>query len=205
MNKSKYKDLINQNSDYIFPDLENKIKCPLCQKSFLNIHRTIHKLPDNEEILILLMECPTCAYKNRDIIPLVTAFKPAKWTLYIEDGDLTPKIFRGPEAYISIPELDIKLEPGTIANYLITNVEGLLDRMLNWSKFLLLEFQSKDLNKEKKSAELIKVENTIKMLNECITGKRKFHIILEDKFGGSYISIPSNKKKNLKFEEYNEK
>jgi len=192
----------NIKSNYIFPNIDEQVPCPLCQESNLNINRTIHKLPDGEEILILLMQCNKCTYKNRDIIILNSSFKPGKWSLYIDDGDLTPKIFRGPYGIISIPELDITLEPSTITNYMITNIEGLINRLIKYSKFLLeqLLIENKEnnlINNEK----INKTKNIIQMLQECLQGKIKFHVILEDNFGGSYISVPLNKSKNLKFEE----
>ncbi|MHA1728941.1 MAG: hypothetical protein ACTSWY_09435, partial [Promethearchaeota archaeon] len=52
--------------DYELPEIEGEIKCPSCDSGTIEMKRTIHKLPDGDEILILLMECNNCTFKQND-------------------------------------------------------------------------------------------------------------------------------------------
>ena len=177
---------------YSLPEIQT-ITCPRCKEGTIEMNRTLHKLPDGEEILILLMECNSCAFSRSDVIPLASAFQAGIYTLEIDDGDLTAKIFRSPSGIISLPEADFEIEPGQAAEYLITNVEGILNRMIRWSKVMLSQYDVKKLEHKK-------IESTIKILTECITGSRKFRLILKDNVGGSYISTAN--KESLHFEPF---
>ncbi len=175
---------------YSLPEIQTII-CPRCKKGTIEMNRTLHKLPDGEEILILLMECNSCAFSRSDVIPLASAFQAGTYTLQINDGDLTAKIFRSPSGIISLPEADFEIEPGQAAEYMITNVEGILNRMIRWSKVMLKQY-------EENESEYKKVDSTIKILTKCVTGSRKFHLILSDSVGGSYISTTN--KESLQFD-----
>ncbi|MCP4761660.1 MAG: ZPR1 zinc finger domain-containing protein [archaeon] len=185
---------------YELPEITGEINCPLCSDGRVKMNRTIHTLPDGEEILILLLECNKCSFLSRDIITLNTTFGPGKYTLKIDDGDLTPKIFRSPGGYFYLPEADFEIEPGNIAGYMITNVEGLLMRMIKWTEYMKKSYEEEENSSKAKSNELNKTSKVLKFLNECFSGKQVFHIILDDKDGGSYIS--TQKTDSLKFEPY---
>jgi ZPR1-related zinc finger protein len=164
---------------YSLPELQ-EVKCPRCKNGIIKVNRTLHQLPDKEEILILLLECDSCTFSRSDVIPLHSAFQPGIYTLYITDGDLTAKIFRSPTGIITLPEADFEIEPGSAAEYLITNVEGILNRMIQWSKVMLGQYH--EAEKEYK-----KIQSTLNILTECVNGSKNFHLILTDKEGGSYV------------------
>ena len=174
---------------YSLPKLQ-EVTCPNCKEGTIRVNRTLHRLPDKEEILILLMECEKCSFSRSDVIPLSTAFQSGTYILKIRDGDLTAKIFRSPTGIISLPEADFDIEPGRSAEYLITNVEGILNRMIKWTTFMLDQYT-------KKETEYKKVQETLDILTKCLNGSMDFTLILTDKGGGSYIS-PSEEK-NLHF------
>ena len=164
---------------YSLPDLQ-EVKCPRCETGTIEVNRTLHQLPDKEEILILLMECNSCSFSRNDVIPLHSAFQPGIYTLHITDGDLTAKIFRSPTGVITLPEADFEIEPGSAAEYLITNVEGILNRMIQWSKVMLKQYSEHE-------QEYQKIQSTLNILMECLDGTKNFHLILSDKEGGSYV------------------
>ncbi len=164
---------------YSLPELQ-EVKCPLCKTGTVKVNRTLHTLPDEEEILILLMECESCSFSRNDVIPLHSAFQPAIYTLHITDGDLTGKIFRSPTGIITLPEADFEIEPGSAAEYLITNVEGILNRMMRWAKLMLSQYTEDE-------QEYQKVQSTLNTLTECLNGAKEFHLSLTDKEGGSYV------------------
>ncbi|MHA1728258.1 MAG: hypothetical protein ACTSWY_05960, partial [Promethearchaeota archaeon] len=140
------------------------------------------------------MECNNCTFKQNDIISLNTSFGPGTYTLTIDNGDLTPKIFRGPNGHIFLPEAEFEIEHGDITDYLITNVEGILKRMIHWAEYMKSGCEKKNQSKFQKVTEVLGI------LNECLTKKRLFHIILKDTSGSSYISC--QKEEMLKFEAY---
>lgn len=191
MNKEKSSQDQNSNGDYILPDITDKIQCPICQDGTLKLNRIVHKLPDGEEILIVLMECDKCTYQDRDVITLNTSFAPGTYNLEIKDGDLNHKIFRGPGGFISIPEAEIDLEPGNTSRYMVTNIEGLINRMIEWTEYL-------QNNTEKTNISAIKrIDEVLQILKEIKEGKKAFHIILKDEIGGSYVSASSLEKKEI--------
>ncbi|TFG20295.1 MAG: ZPR1 zinc finger domain-containing protein [Promethearchaeota archaeon] len=168
---------------YSLPKLQ-EVTCPHCKKGIIKVNRTLHTLPDKEEILIMLLECESCKFSRSDVIPLSSAFQPGIYTIHVTGGDLTAKIFRSPTGVILLPEADFEIEPGRSAEYLITNIEGILNRMIQWSKFMLKDFKEQENQYQK-------IQKTLEILTRCRNGTMDFTIILVDKEGGSYI-IPSN-------------
>ncbi len=175
---------------YSLPNLQD-VTCPHCKKGIIKVNRTLHTLPDKEEILILLLECESCKFSRSDVIPLSSAFQPGIYTIHVTGGDLTAKIFRSPTGVISLPEADFEIEPGRSAEYLITNIEGILNRMIQWSKFMLKDYAEQEQQYQK-------IQKTLEILTKCRNGTIDFTIILTDKGGGSYV-IPSSES-SLTFE-----
>jgi ZPR1 zinc finger protein len=182
--------LKREDGQYELPHAPNQIECPNCHKGYMKFTRTIYKLPDGEDILILLIECPKCENSQRDVIPLKYAFKPGIFELIVDDGDLTHKILRNASGTLSIPEFNIEIERGPAAQFMLTNLEGILLSMKQFTEYLIrnVDGQEKEI-----------AEATLKGVTGALDGKGKFTVILEDLKGGSYI-IPSNPEK-LKFTE----
>lgn len=197
MSKNNEKD--KEDGNYDFPELKQEIPCPICKEGVIKINRTVHTLPDGEDILILLMQCDSCNYQSRDVISLRSAFKPGIWTLKIMDGDLSHKIFRGPEGIIHLPEADFEIEPGTQSGYMVTTVEGILERMIKWTGYLIKTYKE---NPGQYHDELEKAVDTLNKLNLCKQGRLTFSLMIEDKAGGSYISCFEEKDADLSFEEF---
>ena len=175
---------------YSLPELQ-EVMCPHCKKGIIKVNRTLHTLPDKEEILIMLLECESCSFSRSDVIPLSSAFQPGIYTIHVTDGDLTAKIFRSPTGIISVPEADFVIEPGRSAEYMITNIEGILNRMIKWTKFMLTDY-------EEHEKEYQKVQKTLDILTKCKNGIMDFTIILTDKGGGSYVT--ASNESTLSFE-----
>ncbi len=177
---------------YELPEITELISCPSCKEGKVQLTRTVHKLPDGEDILILLMECDNCSFQQNDVLTLDTSFKAGTWDLFVEnEEDLTQKIFRSPDGHIYLPEANFEIEPGSNSGYLITNVEGIINRMIHWANYMMDSYSSEEENEKKITSE------TIATLKNCLSGKQSFHIIMKDTTGGSYIS--SSKKKILNF------
>lgn len=160
--------------------LAQEIPCPQCGKGRITITKTIYKFPrTNEHTCFLLFRCDRCDYRQNDVIPLDTEFRPGTFTLTVRPGDLTAKIFRSATAAISIPELDVEIEPGPAAAFMLTNVEGVLARLQQFARLLLPDCEDPG-----------KVERTLAAIQDILEGKRGVTLILQDLEGGSYIAPP---------------
>jgi zinc finger protein len=187
---------IQNNLGYELPEISKEIPCPICKCGKISINRTPHTLPDNEEILIVLIDCDSCGWESRDIITINTRFGPGTYTCYITNGDLTHKIFKGPSGNILIPEADFEIEPGTAGTYTVTNLEGIFERAITWTEYMLNIF------KQDKRPETKKVEETLAILQKMNAGEMPFHFILKDEVGGSYIAPSIGSKVDLRFEPF---
>ena len=118
---------------------------------------------------------------------MYSAFKPGEYRLKVDDADFTHKIFRGTSGDIQIPEIGVNIERGPAAEYILTNVEGILLSIQGQIKFLL-----KNLRPETKQWENASIAQA--KLTACLSGEIPFTVILRDTMGGSYIS-PNNKEK----------
>jgi len=179
--------LARKDGHYELPDINDKIECPGCDTGIINLKRTIYRLPDGEDVIIMNMECPKCGFKKNDLVSLQTSFKPGEYHLTVDDGDFTHKIFRGSSGDIEIPEIGIIIERGPAASYMMTNIEGILLAMQEQVQYFLRVHPSDTIEYENAQETLKKIEN-------AMNNQMPFTLILRDDIGGSYVS-PSKKEK----------
>ncbi|MHA1819277.1 MAG: ZPR1 zinc finger domain-containing protein [Promethearchaeota archaeon] len=179
--------------NYDLPELPDNILCPICKKGNLKFQRTLYTLPDGEEILIFVTSCSNkdCGYMNRDIITLNTKFRPGRYILKVKNGDLSHKIFRGPNAKIILPEADFEIEPGTASSYIITNIEGIIDRMINWTQYMIKNRMENEMG----LVNIKKMKDVLNILMKIKNKEMNFTLILEDPIGGSYIILSDESSK----------
>ncbi|MHA1734485.1 MAG: ZPR1 zinc finger domain-containing protein [Promethearchaeota archaeon] len=169
-------------------DLARPISCPSCQEGNVSITKTIYKFPRTEETMcFLLFECNKCSFRKNDTVPLETEFGAGIFSLKVLPGDLTAKIFRSPHATVRIPELGVDIEPGPSAEFMLTNVEGLLERVAGATR--VLSDGSRDPGR---------VRAVLDAIAGMLAGKRGLTVIIEDPEGGSYIAPPSPELLNFK-------
>ena len=179
--------MVRKDGEYKLPDLQHEVACPSCENGVLSINRIIYHLPDGDDIIIMTMECPRCQFRRNDMIPLKSAFKPGKFILTVDDGDLDHKIFRGMSGNLEIPEVGVSIERGPAASFVINNLEGLLIMMRNQVEFYLTTISPA-------TPEWQAAAQSLDRLNGCLARERPFTLILEDPNGGSYI-VPSKPEK----------
>ncbi len=168
----------------------SQILCPRCKKGRIILEQTSYKLPKQDEtVLLMLVKCTNCNLLIRDVLPLETKIKPGTYTYRVIDGDLTAKVFRSPTGYLEIPEYGIEVEPGPEAEFIVTNIEGILERAISATKFLY------DANPDN-----VVARDLLPVLDEARQGKHEFTVILRDKTGGSCITHDDPSK--IIFEEY---
>ncbi|UYP46133.1 hypothetical protein NEF87_002418 [Candidatus Lokiarchaeum ossiferum] len=169
---------------YELPEITDDLSCPVCGKKTLKMSRTLYKLPDGDDIFILLLECNECNYRKTDMISMFTAFQPGEYRLCVDDGDLTHKIFRGATGNLDIEEIGVSIERGPAANFDFTNIEGILLKIEEKLKFFL---ETNPID----SIEWKNCNESIKRLRKCMAGEMVFNVVLKDTDGGSYITPTS--------------
>jgi len=166
-------------------------KCPFCGAVSLSIRELDHTIPHFNEVL-LVWHCSNCGYKHVDIFSLKHG-EPKRFILKVSSPkDLYAKVIRSKNCTIKIPELGVIIEPGPAAHGFITNVEGVIERVIeNFKRMIILyDYDEKDFEKISEKFLLAK------------QGKLSFTLVLEDPTGMSAI-IPSYDSQEIIVEKLN--
>ena len=170
--------------------IEIKEKCPFCNRNSLIIREYECEMPYVGRIFIISTVCEECGYVHKSVYPLEEK-EACKIEYVIEDEeDLKVRVVKSSTARIIIPEIGATVDPGPASQTIITNVEGILDRIKE-ALLILIEWAEKSEEK-KRGLEVLKV------LNEALEGKRKLTLIIEDPRGVSCIIPPEERKYKLK-------
>ncbi|RLI06093.1 hypothetical protein DRO26_00185 [Candidatus Bathyarchaeota archaeon] len=160
-----------------------KTGCPVCGNPEITINQVSQDIPHFGPAIILSILCPSCGFKDNDVI-LVKTQEPKTYSLKVETlEDLKAKIVRSSTCLVKIPELGVEIKPGPASQGFITNVEGLLERVEEALKALTM-----DKNVRNKCSEFF---FKLQLAKE---GKKSFTVILKDPSGNSAI-IPSQEGK----------
>jgi zinc finger protein len=165
------------------PVQELETPCPVCSSEGLNRSCTL-SIPFFKEIIITAFNCDNCGYRNGEVmVGGETSRYGRKITLHAEDRkDLNREVLKSELSGIEIPELEIKLVPGTLGGK-FTTVEGLVNDIY---KQLSQEnpFADGDSAVSRSSDHF---KNILEQLKLCIDGKRPFTLILDDPLSNSFI------------------
>lgn len=87
-------------------------------------------IPYFKEIIIMAYSCDVCGHKSTEIKQGGgISEKATKITFSVHNvTDMNRDIFKSDTCFVSIPELDIELQPGTLGS-VYTTVEGLMVKM----------------------------------------------------------------------------
>jgi len=103
--------------------------CPYCNTEIEYLYQT-ENIPYFSDILIISAICPSCGYRYVDTQLLKNA-DPVRYELAVETPeDLNVRVVRSMTAHLEIPELGVRIDPGPACEGFVTNVEGVLDRIL---------------------------------------------------------------------------
>lgn len=155
-----------------------RTQCPLCHKEIImNWERD--DIPYFGEVMYITA-CCDCSFRFTDTMILAQK-EPVHYELVIEGPeDLYAKVVRSTSGTIKVPELGITVEPGSTSESYITNIEGLLDRILG-----VVVSATKWVSEEPEKYEHgLRLQ---KMIHEAVDGKRKLTVIIEDPLGNSAI------------------
>jgi zinc finger protein len=109
-------------------------------------------------------------------------------------GDLNSRVVRSTSGTIRIPELGIDVEPGSISESYITNVEGVLDRILN----VVMTATNWSVEEPEKHSLGLDIQQA---LRDAMDGKKELTLIIEDPLGNSAIISEKAKCRQLTPEE----
>lgn len=157
---------------------ETKISCPLCQRDLI-MHWQRDNIPYFGEVMYISAKCE-CSFRFADTM-ILSSKEPMRYEMLVETPeDLSTRVIRSTSGTIRIPEMGIVVEPGTVSESYITNIEGVLQRvqsvLLTASRWV-----QEDEEKFSRSQELLC------MLEEVFDGKKKITLIVEDPLGNSAI------------------
>ena len=160
-----------------------KTDCPACHKpSETRMH--LIEIPYFKEVLIMASSCDLCGYKTNEVKSSgALSEKGKRITLKLTSiEDISRDILKSETCKLSIPEIDLDLETGTLGGR-FTTLEGLLMQVHNElnSKVSFLHGDSADFEKHSKLQELLD-----KLLEIC-RGKLMCTIIIDDPLANSYL------------------
>lgn len=181
------------NKDFLKQErFETKICCPLCQKDLvMNWQRD--NIPYFGEIMYISARCQ-CSFRFADTMILSTK-EPMRYEMLVETSeDLDARVIRSTSGTIRIPEMGVTIEPGSVSESYVTNIEGVLQRVRD----VLLTASRWVQGDEEKSS---RSEELLCMLEDVIEGKRKITVIVEDPLGNSAIISKKVKATRLSEEE----
>lgn len=171
---------------------ETRTSCPLCHEDLIIQWRS-DRIPYFGEVMYVTALCK-CGFRFADTL-LLSQKEPMRYELKIEGPeDLNIRVVRSTSGTIRIPELGIDVEPGSISDSYVTNIEGVLDRIY---KVVVTATKWSEGDEDRYSRGL----EVQKVLEEAIDGKRSLTVVIEDPFGNSAIISDKAKSRVLAKEE----
>ena len=164
------------------------IECPACgHKGMKSIVSTLD-LPMLGDALQTTLICPKCGFRTSDVM-ITGQSEPVRYTFHVKNAeDVNARVVRSTSGTIRVPELGILIEPGPASESFISNIEGVLMRVLDVLEGL--DFEEENAVEERK-----------KEIRKAMDGVEDFTFIIEDPFGNSAILHGDAKKEVLSPEE----
>lgn len=157
---------------------ETRISCPLCHKDLVMSWQR-DNIPYFGDIMYISAKCE-CSFRFADTM-ILSSKEPMRYEMSVEaPEDLDARVIRSTSGTIRIPEMGIIIEPGTVSESYITNIEGILQRVQS-VLMTASRWVQEDEEKFARSRELLH------MLEEVIEGRKRITVIIEDPLGNSAI------------------
>ena len=156
-----------------------KTYCPVCGNEEMILREVEYKLPFVGRVLIVSRHCSRCGYRRADLVPLDVRPRRRVYLRVDLDECLRAKVVRCGTASIEIPELGVSIEPGVDAPTYITNVEGLIARVVDALKSL----EVLALTEEEK----VRARQARELLESLSPSLSPLTIIIDDKAGLSAV------------------
>ena len=151
--------------------------CPTCNTEIEYLYTT-ENIPYFSDILIISAICPSCGYKFVDT-QMLKHGEPVRYMYRTATPeDLAIRVMRSMSASIEIPELGVRIDPGPTCQGFVSNIEGVLDRIVQAIGSAIVDGDAE----ERENARML-LEKIAKV--KC--GELPVTIILEDPTGNSAI------------------
>ncbi len=172
---------------------ELPIQCPICGKKPIKILTHAHTIPYFRKVIEVTIICEHCGFRHSDIL-IAGERDPMRYELEISsERDMLIRVVRSSSGTIRIPELGVTIEPGPKSYGFVSNVEGVLNRVLD-----VLEMLERSETDEKKLERIRELKKKINLIKE---GKEKATLIIDDPTGKSAIISEKARKRKLTKEE----
>ena len=164
------------------------IDCPKCKEKAI-MTETIIEIPFFGKTLFSNLRCKKCGFNLNDVSS-DSEKPPTRFTVKIEsEKDLTTKIVKSSTSTVKIPELGVRIEPTPSSEGYFTNIEGLLNKILDSLSFTVFEEEEQDAKKLK--------EKLTKKIEQAKNAEISFTVIIEDPFGNGALIGEKVKKESL--------
>ncbi len=168
------------------------IHCPACGRQGVVYNATTTDIPYFGECMETLILCPACGFRHTDVFMLGEK-EPVRYSYRVRgEADMFTRVVRGSSCTIRIPELGVLVEPGPVSESFVSNVEGVLNRVLA----VLGQITRSGEDFQREGAHLL-----IARIEAAKTGGDALTLILEDPFGNSAIVHPDVHREVLSEEE----
>ncbi|KAH7927876.1 zf-ZPR1-domain-containing protein [Leucogyrophana mollusca] len=164
---------------YEFPGV-----CSRCNRPLITRMKKV-TIPYFKDTLIMSTNCENCGYRDNEIKSgAAISALGKKITLKVEDReDLSRDILKSETSGMTIPEIDLVLQPGTLGGR-FTTLEGILEQVYEeLSEKVFRSGDSTTGGTEERAA----FETFLKRLKEVKNAECPFTLILDDPLANSYI------------------
>lgn len=163
-------------------------ECPICHTKNLTLTEQEREIPYFGKVYLFSMNCSSCKYHKADV-EAAEKHEPMQYSIEVSsEDDMNIRVVKSAEGIVKIPHM-ITMEPGTVGQGFITNIEGLLRRAKD-----VIETAR---NNAEEKADQKKAKNMLKKLQKVMWGQEKLKIIIQDKTGNSAIISDKAEKKRL--------
>lgn len=154
--------------------------CPICAAQ-MDFNWETQEIPHFGEAMLIAGVCG-CGFRHSDTI-LLSQKEPVRYALMVSClDDLNARVIRSTSGTIRVPELGIDVEPGPASEAYISNIEGVLDRIVSVVEFATRSARDAgDLEKADRGHEIL--ENLAKTRE----GQFNLTVVIEDPLGNSAI------------------
>ncbi|POW17157.1 hypothetical protein PSHT_06458 [Puccinia striiformis] len=184
--------------DYVSEDPEEVYSfpstCGSCGQT-LNTRMKKIEIPHFKEIILMSTNCGNCGYKDNEVKSATAiSARGTKLTLRVKDqDDLTRDILKSETAELTIPEIDLHLNPGTLGGR-FTTLEGLLNQNFDQKVFARgdssiphTSTQDPGGEEEKQNYSKSTMEIFLDKFKKILKVETQFTIILDDPISNSFI------------------
>lgn len=157
--------------------------CPICYES-CPTHMKVVNIPHFKDVIIMSTVCDHCGYKSNEVkTGGAVPEKGSRVSLKVTDPeDLARDILKSESCGLTIPELNLDLNPGTLGGR-FTTIEGLLTQVHDELKSKVFSGSADSMDADTKANWTI----FLSRLQDAIDGKIEFTVVMTDPLAASYI------------------